>query len=91
MGFVVLDDPSDSNLLTNDDSLFDSLKASKLCKQKMFKESFEDIFQKAQEKMSALTLAIKSEKVFPAQPRKTNACHFCELTKVCVKSEVEHD
>lgn len=91
LGFVVLDDPSDSNLLTNDDSLFDSLKASKLCKQKMFKESFEDIFQKAQEKMSALTLAIKSEKVFPAQPRKTNACHFCELTKVCVKSEVEHD
>jgi CRISPR/Cas system-associated exonuclease Cas4 (RecB family) len=91
LGFVVLDDPSDSNLLTNDDSLFDSLKASKLCKQKMFKESFEDIFQKAQEKMSALTLAIKSEKVFPARPRKTNACHFCELTKVCVKSEVEHD
>lgn len=90
LGFVVLDDPSDSNLLTNDDSLFESLKTSKICKQKMFKEDFEEIFQKAEDKMTALTLAIKSEKVFPAQPRKSNACHFCELTKVCVKNEVEH-
>jgi CRISPR/Cas system-associated exonuclease Cas4 (RecB family) len=90
LGFVVLDDPSDTNLIMNDDSLFEKLKTEKICKQKLFKEDFKDIFSAAESKMVALSLAIKAEKNFPAFPRKASACHFCELTKVCVKSEVNN-
>lgn len=90
LGFVVLDDPSDTNLIMNDDSLFEKLKTQKICKQKLFKEDFKEVFSAAVAKMESLSLAIKAEKNFPALPRKATSCHFCELTKVCVKSEVNN-
>jgi hypothetical protein len=90
LGFVVLDDPSDTNLIMNDEALFEKLKPEKICKQKLFKEDFREVFSAAEAKMAALSLTIRAEKDFPALPRKATACHFCELTKVCVKSEVNN-
>lgn len=88
MGFISLDKPSDSNLITNDAEILDKLKSSKICKQKIFSEDFSETFDKAKELMSDLAVSIASEEKFPAKPRKSKACHFCELTKVCVKSEI---
>lgn len=88
MGFVSLDKSSDSNLLTNDAEVLDKLKASKICKQKLFSADFSEIFTEAIKKMSSLAVSISSEEHFWAKPRKNKVCHFCELSKVCVKSEV---
>lgn len=88
LGFVSLDNPAESNILTNDPELFDKLKVAKLCKQQLFKIPFPELFKSAQDKMLAVSLAIEAEKVFPARPRKSDACSFCELTKVCIKSEI---
>ncbi|WP_408098676.1 PD-(D/E)XK nuclease family protein [Peredibacter sp. HCB2-198] len=88
MGYVVLDDSSKSNLLTSDEEVAKEIKASKLCKIHRFKEDFSEKLKEAQEKMIALSLAIQAEKEFKALPRKTSTCDFCELNKVCVKSEL---
>ena len=88
LGYVVLDDPSSSNLLTSDEELAAKLKEARFCKSFKFKEEFPLKLKEAQEKMTELTLAIASEKEFPARPRKTGTCKFCELNKVCVKSVV---
>lgn len=91
MGFVSLDNPSDSNLLTNDQDLFEKLKQARIAKQQVFKTPFNELFKSAEEKMLALSLAIPLETSYPARPRKNDACSFCELTKVCVKSEQIHE
>jgi hypothetical protein len=91
MGFISLDNPSDSNLLTNDQDLFEKLKQARIAKQQVFKTPFGELFKSAEEKMLALSLSIPLEKSFPARPRKNDACSFCELTKVCVKSEQIHE
>jgi CRISPR/Cas system-associated exonuclease Cas4 (RecB family) len=90
MGYVVLDDPSKSNLLSSDEEFITLMKEAKLCKTHRFKEDFSEKLKEAQEKMLALTLAINAEKDFLAKPRKSGACDFCELSKVCVKSEMNH-
>jgi hypothetical protein len=90
MGYVVLDDPSKSNLLTSDEETAKLIKDAKLCKIHRFKEEFSLKLKEAQEKMLSLTLAIKAEKDFKAIPRKNTTCNFCELNKVCVKSEITH-
>ena len=91
MGFITLDNPSESNLLFTETELFERFKAAKICKQQVFKIPFAELFKSAQEKMLSVSLAIQSEKIFPARPRKSDACTFCELTKVCIKSEVTHE
>ena len=91
LGFVSLDNPAESNILTNDPELFEKFKAAKLCKQQVFKIPFPELFQSAQEKMLSVSLAIEAEKIYPARPRKNDACSFCELTKVCIKSELTHE
>lgn len=88
LGYVVLDNPSESNLLLSDEGLQLKLKDAKLCKQKLFKDPFPELFKTAEEKMVALAQAIRTDKNFPATPRKAGACHFCELSKVCVKGGV---
>ncbi|HXH73773.1 MAG TPA: PD-(D/E)XK nuclease family protein [Bacteriovoracaceae bacterium] len=90
LGYVVLDNPSESNLLLSDTDLMVRLKDARICRQKVFKEDFAALFKSANEKMVSLALAIRAEKNYAAIPRKANACHFCELTKVCVKSELKH-
>lgn len=91
LGYVALDNPSESNLLFSDLDLAEKFKASKICRTQNFKTSFPEIFRAAEEKMLSVSLAIQSEKNYPAQPRKASACQFCELTKVCVKSEISHE
>lgn len=88
MGYVVLDDASKSNLLTSDEEVAKEIKAAKLCKIHRFKEEFSEKLKEAQDKMIALSLAIQAEKEFKAIPRKSSTCDFCELNKVCVKSEL---
>lgn len=86
LGYVVLDDPSKSNLLTEDEDFVKLLKP--ICKSLKFKDPFSQKLKEAQEKLTSLTLAIASETVYQARPRKANTCDFCELNKVCVKSEM---
>jgi hypothetical protein len=88
MGYVVLDDSSKSNLLTSDEETAKIIKDSKLCKSHRFKEDFSVKLKEAQEKMIGLSLAIQAEKEYKASPRKAQTCDFCELNKVCVKSEL---
>lgn len=88
MGYVVLDDSSKSNLLTSDEETAKLIKDAKLCKSHRFKEDFSTKLKEAQEKMVGLSLAIQAEKEFKATPRKSSTCDFCELNKVCVKSEL---
>ena len=91
LGFISLDNPSESNLLLTDPELFEKFKSAKICKQQIFKIPFPELFKSAQEKMLSLSLAIQTEKVYPARPRKSDACTYCELTKVCIKSEITHE
>ncbi|MBA2404926.1 MAG: PD-(D/E)XK nuclease family protein [Bdellovibrionales bacterium] len=91
LGFITLDNPSESNLLFTEPELFEKFKAAKICKQQVFRIPFPELFKSAQEKMLAVSLAIQAEKIYPARPRKSDACSFCELTKVCIKSEVTHE
>ncbi|MCM2350023.1 MAG: PD-(D/E)XK nuclease family protein [Bacteriovoracaceae bacterium] len=91
LGYVSLDKPVESNLLVTDEDLASKVKTNKFCKQKYLERPFSEIFQEAQEKMASLVLTIQAEKDFPALPRKSTTCRFCELTKVCVKSEIKHE
>ena len=91
LGFISLDNPSESNLLLTDPELFEKFKSAKICKQQVFKIPFPELFKSAQEKMLSVSLAIQTEKVYPARPRKSDACTYCELTKVCIKSEITHE
>ncbi len=88
LGFVVLDNPSESNLLMSEDGPYLSLKEEKLCRLKLFKPEFAELFRAADRKLTELSAAIAEERAFPAVPRKPANCLFCELTKVCVKSEL---
>ena len=90
MGYVVLDDPSSSNLLSSDEDFVKLIKDAKLCKVHRFKEEFNEKLVEATEKMKTLSLNIQAEKDFSARPRKNGTCTYCELNKVCVKSEVTH-
>src|SRR5690606_21180303 len=90
LGYVVLDDASESNLLTSDEDLAAKIKSQKICSIHRFKEPFPEKLNEAQEMMVALTKAIATENEFSARPRKNGTCTFCELNKVCVKSEIIH-
>ena len=90
MGYVVLDDPSSSNLLSSDEDFVKLIKDAKICKVHRFKEDFSEKLSEASEKMKTLSLNILEEKDFSARPRKNGTCTYCELNKVCVKSEVTH-
>lgn len=91
MGFVSLDKPKESNLFHSSPDLEKELKAKKLCTNGKPKKDFRELFQEAGERMQSLALSIKSETGFMAIPRKDKVCTFCELNKVCVKSDVSHE
>jgi hypothetical protein len=88
MGYVTLDNPSESNLLFSDQDLSEKFKSSKFCKTHYFNEPFSHLFKLANEKMLEVSLKIQNEGIFPARPRKLDVCTFCELNKVCIKSEM---
>ena len=88
MGYISLDNPADSNLLFSDIELYEKFKAGRFCRVHLFKEPFPDIYKLAEEKMLSVTQAIRSETIYPASPKKNETCKFCDLNKVCVKSEI---
>lgn len=88
MGFISLDNPSESNLLFSDNELLEKFKSSKMCRTYMFKKPFPEIFLEANQKMKKVTEDILGSKVFLAAPRKNETCRLCELNKVCLKSEI---
>ncbi len=88
LGYVSLDKPSESNILITDEDLKVNLKTNKFCKFAVLKEPFIEKFQEALGKMDDLVNTIQEEKKFLARPRKNTTCRFCELSKVCVKSEM---
>lgn len=88
LGYVVLDDPAKSTLMTFDEELIKTLKTSKICKTGIFKQDFSKILDFTKDKILGLADLIFKEKKFSAIPRKVQVCQFCELNQVCVKSEV---
>lgn len=88
LAFVSLDKPADSLILISLAEHFDKIKASKISRSDLFDEGLDHYLKASEQKMTSLALAIEAEKDFPALPRTPSACHFCELTKVCVKSKV---
>jgi CRISPR/Cas system-associated exonuclease Cas4 (RecB family) len=90
LGYVVLDDPSKSNLIVSDEGLFEKIKSEKLCKVQIFKEDFSSLLLEAQKRLLTLTQVILDEGQFAPKPRKKNVCEYCDINKVCVKSELSH-
>lgn len=88
LGYVVLDDSADSNLLTSDEELAKTIKDAKLCSVHKFKDEFSQKLKEASELLDKLSLSIHTDTVFRSKPRKSSACTYCELGKVCVKSEL---
>lgn len=86
IGYVVLDDPSESNLLLSDQDLMARLKENKIGKPKLLSEDFSESLKKAQERVKELAHIIESEALFTPQPRKSGVCDYCELTRVCLKT-----
>lgn len=88
LGYVVLEDPADSSLFTSDDELVAANKESRLCMVHKFKDELDQKLKESEETMVKLTLAINAENSFVAKPRDKSICTFCDLNKICVKSEV---
>jgi RecB family exonuclease len=87
IGYVSLDNPADSNLMTDDESLFENLKASRLCRVQQFEHPFAEALTGARQHMKELTKKILSDVFYQAKPRKPESCRYCELKKVCLKGE----
>jgi hypothetical protein len=85
IGYVVLDDPSESNLLLADEDLFIKLKAQKLCRTKVWTEDFNDYLHRSGERIQELMSTIRDDRSFHIRPRKPQVCHFCEVAPVCPK------
>jgi len=90
MGYVILDDPSKSILLTSDEKYFDLIKELALCKVHKIKEDFTNKISEAENKLEIYIQNILDERIYPPRPRKKSTCDYCELGKVCIKSEINH-
>lgn len=88
LGYVVLDDSSESNLLTGDEELAKTIKEAKICSIHKFKDEFPEKLQEAGLLLNTLSTSILNDEIFRPLPRKSSACTYCELSKICVKSEL---
>jgi CRISPR/Cas system-associated exonuclease Cas4 (RecB family) len=88
LGYVVLDDPSKSVIVSWDENLSENLKTHKMCKLTKVKEDFSTMLSHAHNRLLSLSSAIVEEKVFPPRPRTKDSCTYCELNKLCPKSEL---
>jgi hypothetical protein len=88
MGFISLDNPSESNLLFSDSHLFEEFKAAKISKNHLFKNPFPDLYKEALIKIDQVKNSIAEDRVFLPLPKKLDVCKFCELNKICTKSEM---
>lgn len=91
MGFVLLDNPAKSRLFCDDKEFAKSLKSTGLVGSvHVFNNSFTETLSIAEEKMISLSLDISRDQTFQGKPRDPQKCNFCELNKLCVKSELEN-
>lgn len=90
IGYVVLDELHESVLLSDDADLMKSFSSEKLCSVKVLPSSMKDQLQLASEKISEVVRTITSDRHFSPNPRHQSACQYCELSKVCLKRDVNH-
>ncbi len=86
VGYVVLDDPSLSNLLTSDEDLFHKLKQNKVGAPAKFKELYSDKLTMSWEKIQTLMSDIKKDEKFLPLPR--SGCQYCMMINVCPKGPI---
>ena len=91
MGFVVLDDFTKSGLLTSNEDFISKIKSEKLCKIHKFKDEFDEKLHEYVEFSKLLKESIEGEVLFPAKPRKNSVCTYCEINKICLKSETQDE
>lgn len=90
IGYVVLDDPSKSNILSYDEKILEEVKASGICRGFKFKEDFSTKMSEAKYKINQIVENIQKETDFLPIPRKKVTCDYCDLNKLCVKSEIKN-
>jgi PD-(D/E)XK nuclease superfamily len=88
MGYVVLDDPTESNLLVQDEELFKLIKENKFARPALIKESMSELLTEAQTHLKEIVQKVREEKVFEAQPRKAIHCSFCDMRFICTKGSL---
>lgn len=88
MGYVVLDDPSTSNILIQDEDLFKSIKEARFARPKHITDSVSELLKAAQVRVDDLVIKVREEKVFPPSPRKPSHCDLCEIRLVCPKGSL---
>jgi hypothetical protein len=81
IGYVVLDEPSASNLLSSDEELVKKLKSKKVGAPALFKEPFNEKIDLALKKIQELMDQIKDDQSFRAEP--LNGCDYCTMISVC--------
>jgi CRISPR/Cas system-associated exonuclease Cas4 (RecB family) len=91
MGYIVLDEPEASLILTPDVELFKLFNSSDICKvHKMDWNSEIENIENIENKLLDYIQKIELEKSFPSLPRKKTVCDYCELNRVCSKSETNY-
>lgn len=91
MGFILLDNPLKSRLFVDDKEFAKLVKDAGFSgTTHVFENPYPEVLRAAEETMNALTISIRQEMDFPAKPRDPQKCIFCDLNKLCVKSELIH-
>ena len=86
-GFIVLDDPQESLLISDDEDFIEKLKALKIARTKKTAD-FELALSESQQFTDSLSQKIIDDSSFAISPRKNEVCFFCELNSVCPRREV---
>ena len=85
MGYIVLDEPESSLILTSDEEVFELFDSSELCKVHKMNLNLE--ITDIEKRIGDYIQKIEEEVNFPPLPRKKAVCDYCELNKVCLKSD----
>jgi hypothetical protein len=85
MGYIVLDEPESSLILTSDEEVFETFDSSELCKVHKMNLNLE--ITDIEKRIGDYIQKIEEEVIFPPLPRKKAVCDYCELNKVCLKSD----
>lgn len=90
IGYVVLDDPEESNLLMMDSDLLSMIKAQKFSKVKSFKNDFVTSLDEFKKVLATYVKNIQEEVQYLPNPRKESNCQFCYLNQVCIKGDIKN-
>jgi hypothetical protein len=87
MGYLSMDNPSESSLICFDTDLLQQIKAQKICRLQLFDLSFQDALKMARGHIIELAQRLFKDSEFIAHPRRPDSCRYCELKRVCFKGE----